>query len=75
MSYRIRLEGELLVLQVYVPPKVDSYHHYTAREGAWRDATIHDIPIADPFARQLPERDCPKSNSSELAYRLTGMEY
>lgn len=56
MSYRIRLEGELLVLQVYVPPAADHYDHYSTRVGTWRDATIHDIPIADPFARPMPEQ-------------------
>ncbi len=55
MSYRIRLEGELLVLQVLAIPENYSYGY--EREGKWRDATIHDIPIANPFERPAACRD------------------
>lgn len=49
MSYRFRIEGDLLVLQVWTPPK-SGYHSY-GEEGAWRDASVEDIPINDPFNR------------------------
>jgi hypothetical protein len=51
-GYRFRTEGELLVLQVYVPPKSSPYDY--GREGTWRDATVQDIPVADPFRREPP---------------------
>lgn len=57
-NYRFRNEGELLVLQVYVPPKVS---HYTYGEtGTWRDANVTDFDasqLTGPFNVTLPERD------------------
>jgi hypothetical protein len=50
MGYRFRTEGDLLVLQVYVPGKNEYYGGYR-NEGEWRDATVKDIPINDPFNR------------------------
>lgn len=52
MGYRFRLEGELLVLQV--PEAKQS--GYFAHESTWRDATIHDIPVMDPFRDPLAKR-------------------
>jgi hypothetical protein len=46
MGYRFRVDDGKLVLQVYVPPR-DPFAY--GREGAWRDATVEDIPVADPF--------------------------
>lgn len=48
-TYRLRAEGELLVLQVYVPPKYDSYSYAHEKEGSWRDAKLADIPVYDLF--------------------------
>lgn len=50
MGYRFRTEGELLVLQVCEPAKYDPYYSHQ-RGGDWRDATVKDIPINDPFNR------------------------
>jgi hypothetical protein len=46
--FRTGTEGEL-VLQVYVQPVRDSYSYVHERAGTWRDATVADIPVADPF--------------------------
>jgi len=54
-GYRFRLEGSLLVLQVYEPPKTGMYEYN--REGTWRDAAIADIPVADPFRREPVTRE------------------
>lgn len=48
MSYRFRLEGELLVLQV---SEYKQEYGYSRRSEVWRDATVGDIPVRDPFAR------------------------
>lgn len=51
MSYRFRLEGELLVLQVGTYSK--SQYDYEG-QTTWRDASVTDIPVRDPFARDEP---------------------
>jgi hypothetical protein len=51
--FRTGSEGEL-VLQVYVQPVRDSYSYGHERSGTWRDATVADIPVADPFAQPAP---------------------
>jgi hypothetical protein len=51
-GYRFRVEGESLVLQVLEQPKRSSFGYET--EGKWRDATVHDIPVNDPFRREPP---------------------
>lgn len=57
MGWRVRVEGELLVLQVYEPAKTDGDYYSRYREaGKWRDATVTDIPVMDPFDRPQPER-------------------
>lgn len=50
MGYRFRTEGDLPVLQVYVPGKTDYYGGFRDT-GEWLDATVKDIPINDPFSR------------------------
>jgi hypothetical protein len=56
MSYRFRLEGELLVLQVGTYTK--SRYDYEG-QTTWRDATVGDIPVRDPFARDTQETSQP----------------
>ena len=48
MGYRFRTEGDLLVLQVM---ERDDHGVYGYRNATWRDATVKDIPINDPFNR------------------------
>jgi hypothetical protein len=54
MSYRFRLEGELLVLQVC---EYKQDYGYSVSRLTWRDAKVADIPVRDPFARD-PAPDC-----------------
>lgn len=58
-GWRVRAEGELLVLQVYVPPEVDGGYQYSSyrRPGTWRDATVSDIPVVDPFERERSQQE------------------
>lgn len=49
MSYRFRVDEGKLVLQL-LETGSDSYGW--ARQGKWRDATVEDIPVADPFRRE-----------------------
>lgn len=49
MNYRLRKEGDLLVLQVRV--RTEPYEYAYRSEGKWRDASVEDIPINDPFNR------------------------
>lgn len=63
--FRTGENGEL-VLQVGAYKKRDMYDHHSADVVMWRDATVADIPVADPFARQL--------DHSSLA-GLTGRAY
>lgn len=49
MNYRFRKEGDLLVLQVAV--RSASYEYGYRSEPKWRDATVEDIPVNDPFQR------------------------
>lgn len=55
-SWRVRNEGTLLVLQVYVPPAADGYGYRYEKQGTWRDATVEDIPTIDPFERPTTDR-------------------
>lgn len=45
-NYRLRAEGELLVLQVR--EDADPYSSYS-QHPKWRDAKLTDIPVADVF--------------------------
>jgi hypothetical protein len=59
MMYRFRVDEGKLVLQVYDPPKIGgTYYYEREREGTWRDASVADIPVTDPFQRERvqPER-------------------
>lgn len=47
MSYRFRVDEGKLVLQVLV--KRDCAAYGWQRDPEWRDATVEDIPVADPF--------------------------
>jgi hypothetical protein len=48
-------EGEL-ILQVFeeVAFTPAGYGYQYQRESVWRDATVADIPVADPFAPAAP---------------------
>lgn len=52
-NFRLRAEGELLVLQVFVPPERSTYSYGT--EGSWRDAKTEDIPVGDVFGSRIKE--------------------
>lgn len=52
--WRVRVEGELLVLQVHEPGESCS-PYYSERKGTWRDAKVQDIPVFDPFT---PPKEC-----------------
>lgn len=48
--WRVRVEGELLVLQVYEPGSAGGhYDNWRRSEGKWRDAKVQDIPVLNPF--------------------------
>jgi len=58
MSYRFRVnEQGNIVLQVYVEGVRSRYVSYDYGEpaGSWRDATVEDIPVIDPFRSPYPE--------------------
>lgn len=46
-GYRFRVDDGKLVLQVQVFPR-PCYGY--ERDPTWRDATVEDIPVSDPFA-------------------------
>lgn len=48
MTYRFRLEGALLVLQVGITKERNVYYNEDAYI-TWRDATVSDIPLANVF--------------------------
>lgn len=56
MSYRFRVgeKGEL-VLQVREYATGGGYYGLRDGEPKWRDATVSDIPVTDPFARPPSE--------------------
>jgi hypothetical protein len=56
-AYRLRAEGELLVLQVYVEPEYDSYSYPNERKGTWRDAKLTDIPVYDLFQAPVSQAE------------------
>lgn len=53
-KYRLRAEGELLVLQVLVERASSMYDNYR-HAAEWRDAKIEDIPVGDVFGSQTRE--------------------
>lgn len=56
-GYRFRVDdGGKLVLQVKERPEPNIY--YTERTAKWRDATVEDIPVVDPFGRREPRTNC-----------------
>lgn len=58
MNYRFRKEGDLLVLQIAV--RSAPYEYGYRSEPKWRDATVEDIPVNDPF-RRLDEAPMPQA--------------
>lgn len=53
-NYRLRAEGELLVLQVWVQKPSTMYDNYR-QNAEWRDAKTEDIPVGDVFGSQTRE--------------------
>lgn len=51
-AYRFRVEGELLVLQVFEVER----NQYSPDTGAWRDAKVQDIPVFEPFTPPRAEQ-------------------
>lgn len=66
-EYRFRTgDGGELVLQVAVYPERRPYE-YCEREVKWRDATIADVPVFDPFN---PPRDAYSCRGAEANKEL-----
>ena len=55
-SYRFRVMDGVLVLQVVTPANSNPYFH--ERTASWRDATVEDIPVMDPFGAGSPMFPC-----------------
>lgn len=53
-TYRFRVDDGKLVLQVAMPRKNDAYV-WRDDDPRWRDATVEDIPVADPFDQRRQE--------------------